>query len=565
MVRPPRRTAEHGFRYNEPRAKIACFMASVGPNMRINMTRSTLAPLGLLPFAILLVATARVAAWPGSVAVIDGELRWGQYGGMKGAVAVEFPTRAASQATLADRIQDYPQSGSAAILLFCQQRGRLFFSADGTAIAEQALEQLRGQLDLICKFDMLPIVVVFDPGVECRLLSSEAYANAARSLAESIPRGVWGLLCLTDQWDSTQWSRGEHPISGQKLVRVAAAAVRNACPNQVIGAGSSRVAHGGASSPHCPPIDVVVRRVEPKRLDELINAPSDRPTIAVLPATDLDKETLRRAVATIGVQRVDDHFPHGVAFHFQGLPADRRGPARDDFLGRLRAVTESIHRDVTRARPPDVGDTHSLQPGEKEEGFVSLFNGKDLSGWIPICKPGNFVVRDGAICTEREMGGYLRSWHAYGDFVFRGQYWIEDGGNSGFFIRAPLVGRESRIGFEFQIFGSSDLAPGDKDASGSIYDVRPPRVNQWKAGQWNDVEITCVGTRVRVRWNGELVHRFRYEDLPFAAYRSTRGGIGLQDHYDRVRFRHLRIRPLSDSDDHAHRTGNAANEGSHRH
>lgn len=529
------------------------------------MIRPCLAPRAVLPsFILLLLLATRLWAWPGGVAVVDGELRWGQYGGMKGAVAVEFPGWASAGISLADRIQDYPVSGSDAILLFCQQPDRRFFSADGRAIDEQALKQLRGQLDITCKFDMLPIVVVFDPSPQCRLASGEAYANAARTLAESIPRGVWCLLCLTDQWDATRWSQGENAISGQQVVRVAAAAVRQVRPKQVLGAGGSRVDAGATTNSPESMIDVVVRRIEPEGFAELLAARADRPAIAVLPATEIDEPTLRRTIAAIGVQRIDEHFPHGVAFHFQDVSASGQGRARDDLLDRLRTVTESIHREVTGARPPEVGDTHSLQPGEKEEGFISLFNGKDLSGWIPICKPGNFVVRDGAICTQREMGGYLRSWHAWGDFVFRGQYWIERGGNSGFFIRAPLVGRASRIGFEFQIFGSSELAPGDKDASGSIYDVQPPRINKWKAGQWNDVEITCVGTRVRVRWNGELVHRFSYEDLPFAAHRSTYGSIGLQDHYDQVRFRRLRIRPLSESDAAALRTGQATDEGSRR-
>ena len=53
-----------------------------------------------------------------------------------------------------------------------------------------------------------------------------------------------------------------------------------------------------------------------------------------------------------------------------------------------------------------------------------------------------------------------------------------------------------------------------------------------------------MGTRVKIVWNGEVVHDFKYEEIGFAKGRSVHGFIGLQDHYDAVKFRRLRIKRL---------------------
>ena len=126
----------------------------------------------------------------------------------------------------------------------------------------------------------------------------------------------------------------------------------------------------------------------------------------------------------------------------------------------------------------------------------------------------------------------------------RAEFKIRDGGNSGIFVRTPLVGRNSRIGLEFQILGQSRDAPANRDSTGSIYDARSPAGNFMKPGQWNEAEITCVGTKVKIILNGEVAHDFRYEEVDFIKNRATRGYIGLQDHHNAVQFRKVRIKPL---------------------
>ncbi|MGQ9524072.1 MAG: 3-keto-disaccharide hydrolase [Armatimonadota bacterium] len=192
-----------------------------------------------------------------------------------------------------------------------------------------------------------------------------------------------------------------------------------------------------------------------------------------------------------------------------------------------------------------------LTAEERRQGFVPLFNGRDLSGWVVPDK--TWFVENGAIVCSGKPGGWLRSAKQYANFILRGEYKISPNGNSGVFVRAPILGRASRIGMEMQILDDYGKAP-NKNSTGAIYDVVAPTKNMSKpAGQWNSFEIVCDGRRVKITLNGEKVVDVSLDDpainerLPetHKLYkRLRRGYIGLQNHGSRVEFRNLRVREL---------------------
>jgi hypothetical protein len=87
--------------------------------------------------------------------------------------------------------------------------------------------------------------------------------------------------------------------------------------------------------------------------------------------------------------------------------------------------------------------------------------------------------------------------------------------------------------------------PPTVSSTGAIYDAVAPTSNPaHPAGEWNDVEITCAGTRVAIVLNGE-----RIIDVDLSADAALRGRpregyIGLQNHHSPVRFRNVRIKEL---------------------
>ena len=90
---------------------------------------------------------------------------------------------------------------------------------------------------------------------------------------------------------------------------------------------------------------------------------------------------------------------------------------------------------------------------QAEPEFVSLFDGKTLSGWSLQGKQGDgYLVRNGAIAVPRHGGGNLMTEKEYADFVFRFEFRLEEGSNNGLAIRSPLTsGSMAYEGMELQI------------------------------------------------------------------------------------------------------------------
>jgi hypothetical protein len=188
-----------------------------------------------------------------------------------------------------------------------------------------------------------------------------------------------------------------------------------------------------------------------------------------------------------------------------------------------------------------------------EEGFTSLFNGKDLTGWIygTTAKGENkagegYKVKDGAIyCTVKD-GGNLYTEKEYSDFTLRFEFKLTENANNGIGIRAPLTGDSAYVGMEIQVL--DDSGPAYKNLRpaqyhGSIYDVFPAeRGHQKPVGEWNTEEITAKGTHVTVTLNGAVI-----VDADLATVKDEavqKGHIGFLGHGAQVEFRNLRIKEL---------------------
>lgn len=465
-------------------------------------------------------------ALPGQVSIRDGVVRWGQYNNIKHVIAVGTTSE-----DLAQTIRDYPVSGVSCVLIHAQRPGRSVFSKDGDSIDPAERARLLDDIRTVNTLDMLPIVVLFDSDEDCHLESSEAYAKAAATLSRLVKEEkLWYLPIVVADGTSDEWGSVDVP----EMVKHTARAIRAVRAKQVIAAGSNDPQFNRALFDSDSGIDVLSSYSG--KLGTLASV-GDHGLIELLQVSNLEQDGLAQAL-----NHAYKDPRHGFAIDLEHGDARSRQAA----LKAVFAPTDAYHKSAWPATKPDAADTHSLKSGEAEDGFRSLFNGKNLNGWVQLSAPGNFQVKDDAIELVGKSGGWLRSWEVYGDFVLRAEYWIEKGGNAGFYIRAPAIGRQSRIGFEYQVMGQpASLAPR-KDTTGAIYDVRPPDGNYMKLDDWNEVEIRCDGSQVRVVWNGKVSHDFRYEDLDFMKTRAQRGFIGLQDHSSSVKYRNIRIKRLNE-------------------
>ena len=200
---------------------------------------------------------------------------------------------------------------------------------------------------------------------------------------------------------------------------------------------------------------------------------------------------------------------------------------------------------------------------DDEDGFKQIFNSKDLTGWRygtrgdGLNKAGaGYQVEGGLLFCTKSDGGNLFTEKEYGDFVFRFEFRLEENGNNGVGIRAPLEGDAAYVGMEIQIL--DDYGPAYKDKlrpgqyHGSIYDVVPAKQGALKpAVEWNSEEITARGRQITVKLNGKTIVDANLDEVKdqevlkrHPGLARTRGHIGFLGHGARVEFRNLRIKEL---------------------
>src|SRR5919106_5336345 len=195
---------------------------------------------------------------------------------------------------------------------------------------------------------------------------------------------------------------------------------------------------------------------------------------------------------------------------------------------------------------------------QDNSGFVPLFNGRDLSGWVNVnCAPETWSVRVGMIHSTGKPICELRTDRMYENFILELEYkHLEPGGNAGVFVWADalpargqpflraievqvLDGRNSENytshGDVFAIHGAK-LTPDRPHPSGwmrSLPDERRAR----PAGEWNHYRITCANGTIKLAVNGKEVSG-GYDVSP------RKGYIALEAEGSPALFRNVRIREL---------------------
>lgn len=194
------------------------------------------------------------------------------------------------------------------------------------------------------------------------------------------------------------------------------------------------------------------------------------------------------------------------------------------------------------------------RPGSGAEEFVSLFDGKTLTGWEGNTKM--FRVVDGAIVggslKERiPHNEFLCTEKSYGDFELRLQAkLVGPGNNAGIQIRSQrkpnhheCIGYQCDMGDAFgrSVWGAlydesrrnRMLAFGDAEKTKAAL----------KPGEWNEFVVRCEGPRIRIWLNGYLTVDYTEADAAIA----RTGIIGLQIHGGapaEASYRELKIREL---------------------
>ena len=208
-------------------------------------------------------------------------------------------------------------------------------------------------------------------------------------------------------------------------------------------------------------------------------------------------------------------------------------------------------------------------------GFVSLFDGKDLSGWVG--RQGTYSPYEQAKLTPEQLAAKKAEWNAdrdahwrvdtakgeivsdgrgvhlatardYGDFeMYVDWLMVSANGDSGIYLRSfPQV----------QIWDPSnarEVANGVEKGSGALWNNNPDNPGKFPlvkadnpVGQWNTLRVKMVGTKVWIWLNGKQTVDGQVLDNYFDRAQPVlaSGPIELQTHGSEIRFRNIFIKEL---------------------
>jgi hypothetical protein len=201
----------------------------------------------------------------------------------------------------------------------------------------------------------------------------------------------------------------------------------------------------------------------------------------------------------------------------------------------------------------------------QEDGFVPLFNGRDLEGWVSVaCAPETWSVRDGVIhCTGKPTGA-LRTARQYENFILEAEWrHLSSGGNSGIFIWGTAIsapGVPFLRGIEVQVLDNGFNVKGKNEwytTHGDVFPIHgakmkpigrsngqrgfPSEERSKSSPEWNHYRIVADRGSIRLHVNGKEVSGG--DDCNY-----RKGYLALESEGAPVEFRNVRLKELPGAD-----------------
>ena len=189
-----------------------------------------------------------------------------------------------------------------------------------------------------------------------------------------------------------------------------------------------------------------------------------------------------------------------------------------------------------------------------DEGWIELFNGKDLTGWTQLNGEAKYEVIDGMIVgttVANTPNSFLATEQNYSDFILEVEMLLVDDFNSGIQFRS-----ETRSDYmNGRVHGyQCEVDPSERAWSAGIYDearrgwlypldLNPDAKTAFKMNDWNHYRIECIGSDIKTYLNGVQVAHLIDDMTP-------EGFIALQVHSIRdealagrqIKWRNIRIK-----------------------
>lgn len=234
----------------------------------------------------------------------------------------------------------------------------------------------------------------------------------------------------------------------------------------------------------------------------------------------------------------------------RNTPLVCRGPIQLQTHGGQIRWRNIFVREIPAAEANQVLASHA------ENDFVSIFNGKDFTGWKGPTE--HYEIVDGSICCKTGKGHYgtIFTTESYSDFVASMEFRLPPNGNNGLAIRYPGTGDPAYTAMcELQVLDNEapeNLHRDPRQFHGAAYGmVAPERGYLRPTGDWNYQEVTVTGSKIKVELNGTMILNCDLGEVSefmdgkaHPGKENTSGHFGFAGHNSPVQFRNVKIKRL---------------------
>lgn len=221
---------------------------------------------------------------------------------------------------------------------------------------------------------------------------------------------------------------------------------------------------------------------------------------------------------------------------------------------------------------PEKGAEQVNSPGNRktdEEGWISLFDGKSLEGWVRMNGFHQYTVEDGAIIGRtmpNSPNSFLCSTQEFDDFELEAEVFVDDITNQGIQFRSsarPVTERDHPAWRAGRVWGPQleiRRKMGEKAiTTGLLYgeatkfkwlsskEKRENGHDHYVSEGWNKLRIVAKGPRMQTYVNGHLIEDLTHEEL----YKThPKGFIALQIHGIKnqrqftMGWRNIKVKPI---------------------
>ena len=202
-----------------------------------------------------------------------------------------------------------------------------------------------------------------------------------------------------------------------------------------------------------------------------------------------------------------------------------------------------------------------------DSGWLPLFDGKTLDGWVQHGGKAQYRVEDGVIigsCVPNTPNSFLCTARDFTNFVFEIEFKVDNGLNSGVQVRSHVFdkptqfewnGRTVKVpagrvhGLQAEIDTSARAWSAglyEEGARGWLNDLKNNEAARraFKKDEWNKYHIECRGDSIRTWINDVPAADLKDSRVPSGFFALQVHGIGKTEKALNVRFRNIRIKEL---------------------